>query len=302
MAFSKKQIEEMMEIIKLTNITFIGENIGLNALSKDDKRILKKFGIKTKKFKSKGAVYSAFRFGLLSDALGDKRAKGMSYSQFKTFLAEGGFIPLSKQQQFALELIETRLSNDVKGLTTKINREINNINEKIARENWDKYSDRVKKKTKEAISNNLSVRELSLGIQGNVEKWGRDFDRIADYNLHDAFDQGRAMSILENDSEALVYKDVYAGACKHCKRLYLTGDIGSKPIVFKLTDLIKNGTNIGKKADDWKAVIGPTHPWCRCTVEYIPKGYVWSEKTKTFEPPVNNTKRKSKVKITIKKT
>lgn len=301
MAFNRKQIEEMMEIIKLTHVSFIGEQLGTDSLSSDDKKILKKFGIKTKKFKKKGIVYSAFRFGLLADALGNERAKKMNYTDFKKFLAEGGFIPLSNQQKLAIEFIEQRMTNDIRGLSTKIEREIAQINEKSTKKNWEKYSKRVDKKTKEAVADNLSVRELALGIQGNIEKWGRDFDRIADFNLHEAFDQGKAMSIQQKDSEALVYKDVYAGACKHCIRLYLTGDIGSKPQIFKIKDLISNGNNIGRKVDDWKPVVGSTHPWCRCTIEYIPKGYEWSNETKSFEPVKRKTKRKSKVKITITK-
>lgn len=300
MAFSRKQIEEMMEIIKLTHVSFIGEHVGSDNLTKDDKRLLKRFGIKTKKFKKKGSVYSAFRFGLLADALGNERAKKMSYDQFKKFLGDGGFLPLTKQEQFAIEFIEQRMTNDIRGLSTKIQREISNINQENTRSNWDKYSKRVDEKTKEAVADNSSVRELALGIQGNIEKWGRDFDRIADFNLHEAFDQGMAMSIQKKDPEAFVYKDVYAGACKHCQRLYLTSGIGSKPKIFKIATLLSNGTNIGRKAKEWKPVVGATHPWCRCTVNHLPKGYKWDEKTKTFEPNRIETGRKSKVGVTIK--
>ena len=59
-----------------------------------------------------------------------------------------------------------------------------------------------------------------------------------------------------------VFKDVFVGGCRHCIRLYLTGGIGSQPKIFKISDLIANGDNIGVKVNDWKPVISSTHPHC----------------------------------------
>lgn len=55
---------------------------------------------------------------------------------------------------------------------------------------------------------------------------------------------------------------IWVGNCKHCIQLYTTEGIGSKPREFKLSSLIANGNNIGVKVKDWKATLGPVHPFC----------------------------------------
>ena len=121
--------------------------------------------------------------------------------------------------------------------------------------------------------------------------------------MHTAYEEGRAANIeYELGKDAIVYKDVYPGACRHCIRLYLTNGFGSQPRLFKLSALRANGTNIGRKPVDWLAVLGPIHPWCRCTLNKLPPGYKWDDKTKDFVPPANyviGDWRKSKIKITI---
>lgn len=97
-------------------------------------------------------------------------------------------------------------------------------------------------------------------------------------------------------------KCIWVGNCKYCIKAYTTQGIGSKPRIFKLIDLIANGDNIGVKAKDWKPVLGPQHPWCRCNLRYIPKGYVWDEELQTFVPPKDferKVQRRSKVKIYV---
>ena len=54
---------------------------------------------------------------------------------------------------------------------------------------------------------------------------------------------------------------MYAGACKECISAYLTAGFGSKPKVFKLSDLLSNGTNVGRKQKDLKPILGPHHPY-----------------------------------------
>ena len=48
-------------------------------------------------------------------------------------------------------------------------------------------------------------------------------------------------------------------------------DDGVTPKVFKLSELIGNGTNYGKKQADWVATLGIIHPYCQCTLGIKPK-------------------------------
>lgn len=101
-------------------------------------------------------------------------------------------------------------------------------------------------------------------------------------------------------TEAKVYKTVYELACRHCIRLYLTNGIGSQPILFTVAELVANGSNIGRKVADWKAVVESTHPFCRCNLSYVMDGYKWNKEKKDFVPSSDwkrKVERKSKVKI-----
>ena len=105
--------------------------------------------------------------------------------------------------------------------------------------------------------------------------------------MQNAFEWGKAETLLETtDPDAKVfYKQVYPGACRHCIRLYLTGGIGSEPRLFSYRELLDNGTNIGRKADNWLPVLGTVHPYCRCDLRMKRnKKDVWNEKKGIFEP------------------
>ncbi len=118
----------------------------------------------------------------------------------------------------------------------------------------------------------------------------RDLDRVAYYELTDAQKQGQAHSLLQDGNvDKLVYKMPLPGACAQCKWAYLLPD-GKTPRVFKLSKLINNGTNIGRKphpvrggkvapggrtdaVETLKAVAGLMHPWCACGGPYPVTGY-----------------------------
>lgn len=300
--FSVKQIKELTKIIELTHISFIGQNIGVDQLTPLELDLLRAFGIDPTLFPSDGIVDTAFKFGILADALGHDKVKGMNYSQFKSFLESGKHIPLTKQEKYSLDYIKTRMTDDIRGLSSRMSKDISEINSSKAAEHFEHYRKIVDEESIEAVADNKSVKELSSAIQTKLKKWNTDFDRVAEYVLHEAHDMGRAQSILEDHGDnARVFKEVYPGACKHCQRLYLTNGIGSRPKIFKVTTLLKNGSNIGRKVDEWLPVIGSTHPWCRCTIFHIPNGDKWSEETKTFEPQrdTKGIKRTSKLNITV---
>ena len=121
--------------------------------------------------------------------------------------------------------------------------------------------------------------------------------------MNTAYQEGRASGIEKHTGkDALVYKDVFPGACRHCIRLYLTDGIGSEPIIFKLSQLRENGTNIGRKAADWKATVGSVHPYCRCQLNEYDNRYDWNPETHSFstlKSRQSKIERKSKIKVTI---
>ena len=89
MILTPNQIELLMQIIDRYQVLFIAQHVGTEVLSIADKAILKSAGIDIDKILKPGQedfFTTAFKFGILSDALGDERAKKMKYAQFVKFL------------------------------------------------------------------------------------------------------------------------------------------------------------------------------------------------------------------------
>lgn len=301
MLFTISQLTKIASILDKTHILFIGSQLGSSVLSDDDKIVLKRNGIDVDLLPKTGKVDTLFKFGVLAESLGKKGLSKLSFERIKEIIEKEQYIPLTNQQEFALKSIRGRAYSDIKKLSGKINSDISNVITEQERQEILKRNRLIRKEARKAIASNMTVSQLSSELGKKTGDWSRDFDRISDYVLHEAFDMGKAMSVLEREgSGAKVYKEVYPGACIHCQSLYLTAGIGSKPILFNIEELISNGTNIGRKTKQWKAVVGPTHPWCRCELVNLPDGYDWSPEMRMFVPVrISRVKRKSRVKITI---
>lgn len=303
MFITQTQIQELQNIIKTNHLFFIAKNVGEEMLTKEDKIILKKYGFDLSSLKGKiPHIEEAFRFGILSKSLKEMEAKKMNYSQLKDYLKTDKWLPLSDYEKNVLDSVKNQSLNDIKGLGDKIVKENGYFLTQIDKEKRAKYQDLIRGEAKEAILNRESVQDLVSRLGNKTQDWNRDFGRIADFIMHTAFDEGRATTLQQTyGKDTLVYKDVYTGACKECIRLYTTAGLGTKPIIFKLDQLISNGNNIGRKTADWKAVIGPTHPWCRCTLQKVPEGMSWDDKVGGFIkiPTKRRVINRPKIRVTI---
>lgn len=289
MIFTQGQIQDILSILKRYELIFIADQLGVDFLSQSDKDILIASGINLDKYTNKkGIVEHAFLWGILAEAIGDARAKKMTYDQFQKFLASGNFIPLTEEEEFALQQVKNRAYTDITSLGSRMRTASSNI---IIRGNTRQQvivQNIIKQKTIKAVELRYGARTLASDFGNATKDWERDWLRIAYYLLHEAYNVGRSQSILKNHgADAEVYFDVYPGACERCRELYLTDpdDVNSEPIIFKLKDLIANGNNIGRKAADWLPTIAPTHPYCRCTINYKKPGYDWNPELRAFTIP-----------------
>jgi hypothetical protein len=259
---TSRQIEEALRIHDRYSAVFIGHNIGTSILSEYEKKTLKSAGIEIAAGSSH--VSTAYRFGMLSAAIGDNASKVMTYPQLKTYLKEGRMIPLNEYEKQAIESLKRQTYNDV---TKQFNKIKGQVSEKLVhadkRTNTVLHNRKVTDIAKEAVERRKGVQWVTSELGTLTKQWDTDIRRIADYVLHTAFDEGRAAQFQrEAGSRVLVYKHPYPQACQHCVRLYLTAGQGSQPIVFNLDTIQANGTNIGKKVAEWQAVVAAVHPNC----------------------------------------
>lgn len=307
MIFNQGQIQDLLSILKRYELVFIAGQLGLDFLSQAEKNILSASGIDLDKYKNKkGIIEHAFLFGILAEAIGDDRAKKMSYNQFQKFLASGNFIPLTEEEEFALQTVKNRAYTDITGLGNRMRTSLSNS---VLRNNQQQsllVQKVIKKKTINAVELRLGARGLAADLANTSKDWEVDWLRIAYYLTHEAYNSGRAQSILKQyGSDAEVYFDVFPGACKSCKELFLIDpeDGDSEPIVFKLSDIISNGNNIGRKVSEWLPTISPIHPYCRCIINHKKSGFAWDYELRAFSTPIKKTSTNPKlmnVKLNIK--
>jgi len=290
----------MLSILKKYELIFIAGQLGLDFLSQTEKDILRAYGIDLDKYKDEeGIIEHAFLFGILAEAIGDDRAKKMSYASFKKFLESGKFIPLTEMEEFALHFVKQRAYTDITNLG---NRMRNSLSNSVLRNNQQQsllVQKVIQKKAIKAIELRSGARALAADLANVSKDWEVDWLRIAYYITQEAYNSGRSQSILrEYGPDAEVYFDVFPGACHKCKELFLEEpeNPDSKPIVFKLKNIIANGNNIGRKTADWLPTVSPIHPYCRCIINYKKPGFDWDEELRAFVKPVKRKSSHSKLK------
>lgn len=310
MIFNRVQINEMLSILKRYELIFIAGQLGVNFLTDIEKEILKASGIDLKTYKnSNGIIEHAFLFGILADAIGDDRAKKMNYNSFKKFLASGNFIPLTDEEEFALQQVKNRAYTDITNLGNRMRGAFSNS---VIRNNQQQslmVQKVIRDKTIEAVELRSGARTLASELANVSKDWEVDWLRIAYYLTHEAFNIGRSQNILKNHgADAEVYFDVFPEACHTCKELFLEDpeDPDSKPIIYKLSDLIANGNNIGRKAEDRLPTISPIHPYCRCIINYKEANLGWDEELRAFtkvtkKQSINPKLKNVKLDISVKK-
>lgn len=307
MIFTQAQIQDMLSILERYQLTFILNQLGPTYLTATEKALLLAAGIDVNKYANKkGVIEHAFYFGILADAIGDDRAKKMDYPQFQKFLASKNYIPLTAEEEYALQQVKNRAYTDITNLGARMRSALSNS---VLRNNQQQsliVQRMIRAKTIKAIELRSGARALAADLANTSQDWEVDWLRIAYYLTHEAYNAGRAQDILKNHgADAEVYFDVYKGACKRCRELYLEDpdDPDSKPIVFKLEEIIANGNNIGRKVADWKPTISPTHPYCRCTINYKDPDMEWDSELRAFVKPkkkVSKNPRLQGVKLNIK--
>jgi len=130
--------------------------------------------------------------------------------------------------------------------------------------------------TAEALKDRWSPDSLAARLRAESGDNITDWDRVAATEIQNAVENGTADDIQQSfGGDPLVAKEVNPTACEYCKKVYL--DDRGFPKIFKLSELRANGDNIGKKKENWLPVVGVVHPWCACTLIYIPQGFGFND-------------------------
>lgn len=114
--------------------------------------------------------------------------------------------------------------------------------------------------------------QLKSALQGYAKDANRNWNRVVHTEVSNAIGLGSAERILQDNevdgvapTDIVVYRIIVADGhtCVHCKRFY--SDPDGSPALYRLSDLISNGSNYGKKAAQWRPCLTATHPNERCS-------------------------------------
>lgn len=279
MIFTPNQIQELVSIVDSQHILFAAKTLGPEVLSEKDKEVLKDHGIEFEDLESNKSIETALQFGMISQSLSKPTVKAMKWPEFKRWVQSGGHIPLTTQEKQIVSVLKQKTYTHIKGLGNRISNDLTHEIIEASQVQRTKTEKLIKKELTQGVLDRQSVQQIVSNLGHKTGDWQRDWARITETEMQNAFEEGRAAMIKRQNEgkDPLVFKDVFLGACKHCIRLYLTHGIGSKPKIFKLSELEANGTNIGLKVDQWKPTISATHPFCFTnsrTRIYTSKGWV----------------------------
>lgn len=273
MLLTPEQLQQIRQIIADHHSAFIVNTVSPDAVSKDILQRLKDKGLIAPQIAS---IEDSYIYGQVVAAMEAPNAHKMSYDQFKKYVKTNP-VPLSQIEKQAVQIAQQQAGEYITNLGSKAATQTAQtlINEE------NQYRANLKEDIKTAVADNIARRESIKKLKSQLGHlsgdWSRDWDRVAVTEKGNAMDQGAVDALTEEYGEdVLVFRRPLPGHCKHCDRLYLGSD--GHPKVFKLSTLIDNGTNVGKKAADWLPIATRTHPNCVCTAPTrMPEGWGFNE-------------------------
>lgn len=140
------------------------------------------------------------------------------------------------------------------------------------------YQGEIAETVDASIARQESWRKAASEMGHKTGDWSRDFDRIAATEKQKAMQHGMVAGLIDREGDPkniYVAKQPAPDACPDCMRLHTEG--GGKLRIFKLSTLMNNGSNRGRKRIEWKAVVGVMHPWCGCELIHVPAGWGFDE-------------------------
>lgn len=274
------QRKRIRQVIHDGHLAFIAEMFGPTAIDHDDYERLRASGkIRDDKLMPQDAALAAHMLGFIS---GEGQADTLALEDFWRRIHNDPQV-ITEMQREAVVILRDRISQHVRGLGAKLDTIVGHIlvdiDDKLRRHRLTKPQRDVARGGNERAA----AEEIQARIRDSIRGLRSEWLRTAHTEMHNAVEEAKAIVIAHRspDHDPRVFKRPRPDACKFCVLLYLRPD-GVTPRVFKLSELLANGTNVGRRAGrptrsgrsrtEWKAVIGAVHPFCKCELSVLPDG------------------------------
>lgn len=129
----------------------------------------------------------------------------------------------------------------------------------------------IQEETAREFTESKDYRSLTRKLAEKTGEYARNWERIARTELQAVYNDARVISGVKDFGSGTQIARIHeSNACEDCKRLC---GPSQNPVVFSVQELFQNGTNVGKRRQDWSATIFPIHPNCRCDTVIVPPGF-----------------------------
>lgn len=275
MVTRKATIEEIRQIIEKKYAQLTISVLGRGVFSPEELQRLEDAGIDTSNRQSLlSLVYNHNFINHPVDIDSPQDIKDMERQQAVTGL---------KPEGEAAEYTTTNINDKTRQYIEKMKLDAMTRLEAIIRENNDAYKmDALKNLDRSPMFDEM-IKESTLGkvkqaLRDTAKDANRDWTRVALTEMSNAIGISSVDRIV-SDNMSSDLDDIYvyrltvrdSKTCKYCNRFYNDSRDGS-PKLYRLSTLLSNGSNFGKKPDSWMPVAGATHPNERCsqTIELKP--------------------------------
>lgn len=256
MLLTPEQLYEIQKIIAEHHYAFTANTMGHEAVPPEVLKKLKEKGLLTKPLDSIGQSYT---YGQLLGTKETQAVANMSYADFQQYM-KNKQMPLTAVERGAMQMAAHNAGQYCRGLGNRVDIATGAILVEADRKLRARMEADIRTATEENIAKRETVEQLKSDLGWATNDWARDMNRIAATEKVTAMNQGTSDYFKkDHGADVTVVKRALPSACKHCQRLY-NGPNG--PRAFKLSDLEANGTNVGRKANDWLPTVGATHPNC----------------------------------------
>lgn len=267
MVTSKITLEKIREIVQKHYARLAVSVLGRDAMSTKELKELQDLGVDTSNMDSlMSMVYYHNFINHPIDAVSPVNIEDMKSQQ-----SVYGLKPEGRAHEYTVENINDKTKQYIDKLKVDVMTRV----EGIIRDNNDSYKmDALQNLDRTDLLDDL-MKESTLGklkqkLRDTSGDGNRDWTRIAVTEMSNAIGIASVDRIVSDNvdsdlDEVYVFRITVKDAktCKWCRRFY--DDKDGSPKLYKLSTLLANGSNYGKKTDSWQAVIGATHPNERCS-------------------------------------
>lgn len=262
MVTSRETLQKIKEIIDKHYAMMTISALGSRVFSRKELQRLKEEGVDISNKES--ILEYVYYHNFINNPL--TRQSPTSVEDMKAQQSQPGMTPEGEAHEYTIQ----NLNDKTRQLIEKLREDNKARIEGIVRGNNDNYKlDALQNLNREDLADRM-VKESSLGkvkqalrdLSGDAN---RDWQRVALTEMSNAIGVGSVDRIVTNNQskdleDVYVYRVIVGDAitCKHCRRFY--GDVGEPPKLYKLSTLLANGSNYGISQDQWKPVVGATHP------------------------------------------